>query len=342
MTVATIAPDREWLVPINDKRKLWHLAKTIVLDGDSSVDLGLPVERMGAWVSVDRTEIEGVRSVRLIVDQYLSQKRQPRPLNLAVFGPPGSGKSFAVKQMANEWKAGGERIEILEFNVAQFSSTDDLVTSLQRVRDAAVTQTLPLVFWDEFDATFENREFGWLSRFLAPMQDGAFLEDGVVRPIGPAIFVFAGGLHATLASFKECAEVLKGAKGTDFLSRLRGHIDILGPNPPVENTMDMTFMLRRALLLRAQLVAKAKHLATDGRINIDPGVLRAFLMVDQFLHGARSMEALIEMSGLSSRLRFERSALPTPYQMALHVDTSTFLHWIEHEAEFEHVDASTR
>ena len=323
-----IPAGHDWPAATDGCGGLQALAHRIVFEGNAAAGRGLPVERLGAWVSVDRTEIESVRSVRLIVDQYLNQRHRQRPLNLAVFGPPGSGKSFAVKQIAKEWAEGGTRVSVLEFNVAQFTSTADLPVSLQRVRDAAVEQTLPLVFWDEFDTPFDGRELGWLARFLAPMQDGVFLEGGVARPIGPAIFVFAGGTHPTLASFKDRAISVPGTKATDFLSRLRGHIDILGPNPRDE--ADRAFVLRRALLLRAQLLGRAPHLAPNGRPNLDPGVLRAFLEVPEYLHGARSMEAIIEMSGLAGRLRFERSALPAPHQLALHVDAPAFLALIHH------------
>ena len=320
---------KNWLVAIDDPQKLTAVARTIVREGLFTANLGIPVERMGSWVSVDRTEIESIRSVRLIVQQYLSQPRRQKPLNLAVFGPPGSGKSFAVKQLAKEWAASSQWFDILEFNVSQFTSTLDLGLALQRVRDAAVEQTMPLVFWDEFDTPLEDRELGWLARFLAPMQDGVFMDGGQGRPIGPAIFVFAGGTHPTLTSFKERAVSVPGAKATDFLSRLRGHIDVLGPNQYKET--DVTFVLRRALLLRALLSVHAPQLTYNGNPSIDPGVLHALLEVPEYLHGARSMEAIIEMSGLAGSLKFERSALPAPHQLALHVDAEAFLSSILHE-----------
>jgi hypothetical protein len=299
------------------------LARRIVIEGDAEACRGMPVERMGAWTSIDRTEIESVRSLRNIVRQYLAQPVRTRPLSVAVFGPPGSGKSFAVKQMSREWGASSLRVEVLEFNVSQFGSPADLAIAMHRVRDSAVQQMLPLVFWDEFDSQFEGREFGWLSRFLAPMQDGIFLENGAPRPIGPAIFVFAGGTHSSLAGFKERAGKLPAAKATDFLSRLRGHVDVLGPNASDES--DQGYVLRRALLLRALLMAKSPHLSDGRQLNIDSGVLRAFLEAPAYLHGARSLEAIVDMSALHGRLRYERSSLPARHQMALHVDADAFL-----------------
>ncbi len=297
-------------------------ADRIVREGDEVVCTNLPIERMGAWSSVDRTEIESMRSVGHIMREYLQQERPRRPLSLAVFGPPGSGKSFAIKQMAREWIASGSPIEVLEFNLSQFVA-DELPRALQRVRDCAVEQRLPLVFWDEFDTALDGRELGWLAQFLAPMQDGIFMEDGIGRPIGPSIFVFAGGTHPTMASFKERSVELPGAKATDFLSRLRGFVDILGPNPA--NEEDRSFVLRRALLLRSLLKLKAPQLLSGGTLQIDPGVLRAFLDVTSYVHGARSMEAILDMSSLSGRLRYERSALPPAHQLGLHVDAEEFL-----------------
>ena len=75
---------------------------------------------MGAWSSVDRIEIESMRSLRNIISEYLATPRKGRPLNVAVFGPPGSGKSFAIKQMAKEGLSTTARMDILEFNLSQF------------------------------------------------------------------------------------------------------------------------------------------------------------------------------------------------------------------------------
>lgn len=300
-----------------------ELAGRIVVEGDYEACRDMPVERIGGWASIDRTEIESMRSVRNIMGEYLSQTQRSRPLSIAVFGPPGSGKSFAIKQMARESMDGASPVAILEFNLSQFASAGDMATALQRVRDCTVGETLPLVFWDEFDTPLGGRELGWLAQFLAPMQDGIFLENGNSRPIGPAIFIFAGGTHATMSSFKARAVEIPSAKATDFLSRLRGYVDILGPNPAARD--DETFYLRRALLLRALLMQKARGLFHQGTLDIDPGVLRAFIDVTTYVHGARSMESIVDMSALSGKLRYERSALPPQHQLSLHVDAEEFL-----------------
>ncbi len=302
-------------------------AEQIARFGVSRVGKQIPLESMGHWSSVDRIEIESMRSVRNIIAEYLEKPGRPRPLSLAVFGPPGSGKSFAIKQMASVITPHHNPLGSLEFNLSQFRDADELPAAFQQVRDMRLREYLPLVFWDEFDSALKGQELGWLVNFLAPMQDGAFAQDGINRPIGPAIFIFAGGTHATMDSFKARALELPSAKATDFLSRLRGFVDVLGPNP--DSPEDRTFHLRRAILLRAVLQRNAPQIFDGDAMRIDDSLLAAFLDVPTYLHGSRSMEAIIEMSAISRKLAFERSSLPAVHQLALHVDSDAFMRIVE-------------
>lgn len=299
-----------------------NVAADVLRSGPEASLADIPLERIGSWASADRTEIEHIRSLRNIMAEYVAQPHPLRPLSLAVFGPPGSGKSFAVKEIARALMPG--RLNPLEFNLSQFESHEELPAALHRIRDAALRHELPLVFWDEFDTPRQGHDLGWLRYFLAPMQDGEFREGGLAHPIGPAVFIFAGGVHATMASFRKAAEANPAAKGRDFLSRLRGFLNILGLNPHGEG--DEAWPLRRALLLRSLLLRKAEQLFdTERQVHIDEGVLRAFLQVGEYRHGARSMESIIDMSALSGKLMFERSCLPAPHQLGLHVDAAEFL-----------------
>jgi len=265
------------------------------------------------------------------VSKYRSGLRLERPLSIAVFGPPGSGKSFAIKQMADALFQG--LIKDREFNLSQFDSIAALPSAFQQVRDLVLEQHLPLVFWDEFDTSLEGEELGWLKHFLAPMQDGHFREGGIFHPIGPAIFVFAGSQYSTMDEFKEKdknkkkQEIHKRAKKEDFLSRLKGYVNILGPNKLEQGDIqDRNYVLRRAFLLRNILARKAPQLLDENEvINIDPGVLSAFIEVNKFFYGARSIEAMVDMSSLSGKGSYERSCLPAKHQLALHVDAAAFL-----------------
>lgn len=320
----TIDPESDsWtILDIRTPGALHHTAEEIVRRGPDEALPGVPVERFGQWSSVDRTEIETMRSIRLLVEEYLSLKRPSRPLSLAVFGSPGSGKSFGVKQLTQAWSA-GHAVTILEFNLTQLEGPGDLVRAFERVRDVTVTEALPVVFWDEFDSPRDGQPMGWLKLFLAPMQDGGYSEGGAFHPLGPAVFVFAGGVFRSMDRFKDAAAADPATKATDFLSRLRGYVDILGVN--ASGPEDRHVTLRRAFLLRSVLQRRAPQLIRRGSLAIDPGVLRAFLNVAEYLHGARSLEAIVDMSSLGGKLRFERSSLPPQHQLNLHTDAAQFL-----------------
>jgi hypothetical protein len=227
-----------------------------------------------------------------------------------------------------------DRVSKLDFNLSQFDSADDLVDALHQVRDTSLSGKIPLVFWDEFDTPLDGEPLGWLKHFLAPMQDGAFRQGQLVHPIGRAVFVFAGGTAASIQEFGHdlSDEQLRSAKQPDFVSRLRGYLDVLGPNPhPVAGELDTDrfYGLRRAILLESMLRRKAPQLvhvrAGKQVVDIDSGVLQAFLDVPRYRHGARSMEAVIDMSRLSGLGSYQRSSLPSEAQLDLHVDGARFL-----------------
>jgi hypothetical protein len=337
-----------WCILEDVAKSVEEMAYNFVLKGsDPALDLA-PVGRFGKLVTLDRSEIESFSSIKNLIKEYLDSLRATRPLCIAVFGPPGSGKSFGVTEVAKSVAPGKLSDEPLEFNLSQFNSTDDLVTAFHKVRDVALTGKTPIVFFDEFDAEF-NGKLGWLKYFLGPMQDGRFRHGEVVHPIGKAIFVFAGGTRSTLGEFsmeradstKKSApaddaaanikatgaddnelEAFKTAKGTDFVSRLRGYVNIKGPNQIDE--ADKLYMIRRAIALRFQLKKNAKHIFSGSECLIDLGVLRAFIKVPHYKHGIRSIQAIIEMSVLSDRKSFEQVSLPPPEQLELHVNAEEF------------------
>ena len=310
---------------------LEELAHHIVVEGRDRALKHVPMAAFKLLRTVDRTEIESYRSIRNLMLEYLAKPNPKRPLCIAVFGSPGSGKSFGVTQVAED--VASDAIEPMEFNMSQFGSPQDLACALHKVRDEALGGRVPLVFFDEFDSEFDSTPMGWLRFMLAPMQNGKFKDGESMHPIGKSIFVFAGG---TCESFEEFArggpeakpgdplpKAFKDAKGPDFLSRLRGYVNVLSISP--EGEADALFMVRRAVVLRSFIERKASHLLDSGeRARIDPGVLRAFIRVPRYEHGARSVEAIMEMSMLAGRKSFEQAALPPIAQLSLHVDADMF------------------
>jgi hypothetical protein len=309
---------------------LEEIARRIVRESAENVLHDVPLGKFGDLLTADRREIESFRSIRTLVAEYCSQRRQKKPLSIAVFGAPGSGKSFGINEVARSLFP--ELIKKLEFNVSQFTGPEDLHHALHQVRDTGLSGFIPLVFFDEFDAALEGQSLGWLRHFLMPMQDGAFLDGQILHPLGAAIFVFAGGSSEKMESFGEnlSPEEFRKVKGPDFISRLKGYVNIMGPNQvQYGQSSDVYYVLRRAILLRSLLWRQFKTLFSkrDGGdvLNIDPGVLNAFLLISRYKHGVRSMESIVAMSQLAGKNSFERSALPSESQLDLHVNGLEFL-----------------
>jgi hypothetical protein len=327
------APGTAWTVLQNRLRanagatdQLYELAGRVVANGPEAALNDVPQAKIGELFTVDRPEIESLRSIKSLLAEYVTQ-RPSKPISIAVFGPPGSGKSFGVKQVAKSLaKKNDVDVEMLTFNVSQFVGPEDLHGAFHQVRDVSLRGKIPVVFWDEFDTPF-NGSLGWLRYFLAPMQDGEFQEQQITHPIGTSIFVFAGGTASELGNFGEelpDESQKKNAKLPDFLSRLKGFLNVLGPNPRKEAS-DPYYVLRRAILLRSILKRQAPSLFHEASLQIDAGVLRALLLTSAYKHGARSMEAVIAMSALGGKTKFERSSLPSQAQMELHVDSVDFM-----------------
>jgi predicted AAA+ superfamily ATPase len=326
---------------------LKDIAREYVIHGKAGALDNVPIARFGKLLTVDKNEIENFRSIQSLIKEYLKDKAANKPLSIAVFGPPGSGKSFAVKSVAKSVM--GKKTEILEYNISQFESPADIIRAFHEVIDYSLKGTTPLVFFDEFDSSYNNESLGWLKYFLAPMQDGEFKEGEKTHPIGRVILVFAGGTNRSLQEFtseREPKKLEKGkdfrgfiaAKGPDFVSRLKGYVNILGPNPinrddgqDTAPCRDRFFVIRRAVLLRALLLQQKNIVTEDGKIRIDEDVLRSLLVIPKYKHGARSMAAIINMSMLNKRERYEKAALPSPKQLSLHLDSDVFMNILDRD-----------
>jgi hypothetical protein len=325
----TILEENLLINQINDdglqdpQRAVNECARNTVVKGALAALPDVPVETIGAWSSADRQEIEGVRSVNNAMKDYLALKNPETPLCVAVFGPPGSGKSFVVKEIAKGLGIGEDAQ--LTFNLSQFESADELQTAFHQIRDLNLKGKMPLVFWDEFDNPCENLPLGWLRYFLAPMQDGEFTDKGTSHPLGGGIYVFAGATRHSFAEFQTGNNLEeRTAKKPDFTSRLRAYINIRGINGNPNTVEDRLYMIRRAFILRQYLETNAPQIRTNDQFEIEAGVLDAFLRVTKYYHGARSMENLIKMSSLADKRKFELSSLPPDNIIEMHVNVKEF------------------
>jgi hypothetical protein len=286
------------------------------------------------YVLVDRREVESVRAVQKLIKAHLDnigKLRDPekhRPLSIAVFGPPGSGKSTAVKKIIEGFKGHPARPEVMKdpFNLAQFTDSADLHDAFDEILKYIARQQVPIAFFDEFDSRFQGEEWGWLKFFLSPMEDGVYRG----KPVNTAIFVFAGGTSSTYSQFSlenrpstdVQVQAFARAKGPDFVSRLRGYLNVVGVNPA--DSEDELYLIRRAIVFRS-ILQQLQRLGPDKKADIDADMLRASLFVPQYKNNARSIRTLLEISARFPDKRISTSTLPLVHQLNMLTDGQAFL-----------------
>ncbi len=323
----------------NSKDLLHYLAILFAKEGKSNSFDVFPYAEFNKLKSYDREEIEDLRGLKVQISNYLT-RNDNKPLSVGVFGPPGSGKSFGVKQIAEYFK---KRISVCEYNLSQFSTYDDVINAFREVSDITLQGKIPLVFFDEFDCDCNGKPLGWLVNFLSPMQDGVYKAGEKIHPLGRGIFVFAGGNFSTYEQFNALVsdddyknqygdnnpyikslsiQQIKSAKVEDFISRLKWHLNIKGINK--KNEQDRLYTLRRAMVLRNLLSNYPSILDSKKRINIDNDLLFALMEIDKFKFGARSLETIIKSCGLENKNGFHKASLPTRDQLKRDVDTEQF------------------
>ncbi|MEN6348782.1 MAG: ATP-binding protein [Syntrophomonas sp.] len=321
-----ILPDPDKGDSLHDQQSIKAVtacARSIVINGPMAALQDVPVETIGSWYSADRQEIEGVRSVNNAMRDYLQQKHPETPLCVAVFGPPGVGKSFVIKEIARGLGIGEDAQ--LTFNLSQFETAEELTSAFNQIRDLNLKGKTPLVFWDEFDTPYQGRRLGWLRYFLAPMQDGEYTHQGITHPLGGGIYVFAGATRYSFGEFRSGNNSEdRAAKKPDFISRLRAFINIRGINGNPNTVEDRLYMIRRAFILRQYLETNAPQIKHDNCFLIEPGVLDALLLISKYTHGTRSLENLLKMSNLADKRKYELSSLPPEHIIEMQVNSKEF------------------
>jgi hypothetical protein len=289
---------------------------------------------VGNLRTTDPVEIEPIITLKRVMDSYIKRETFQRPLCVGVFGPPGSGKSFAVKEVAKTiaQKIDQNPFEFFEFNLTQFGNPEEINSSIEPIRASVAKAKVPIVFWDEFDCRYDNQAFGYLRYFLPSMQDGVTYVHGSPYNIGRSIFVFAGGVKSSWDEMvslihsedHDQVRMAQNQKIPDFMSRLRVVIDIDGidlsdqilKNTATEDELDD---LRRILLKRAFIIAHQMDTHWKKAARKTSGLLLRLLLAD-YKFGARSIEAVIEASGAADRLVYGLPELIAPSAARIHAE----------------------
>lgn len=285
-------PTQTELQPFPDdllKRAIGYVESGNGLEDQTKKVAGLDLPRGGQA----NYRVEQVEHIVGLLEKYHADAHAERPLSIVVFGPPGSGKSTFVRQITKAVK-GCELVKTA--NLTQISRTGELAKVFEdalnpQMADNAPSQvaeagsSTPVFFFDEFDAALDGAPLGWLSWFLAPMQDGVVVAQGKELPVRKAVFMFAGGTAETLDEFNQRAQLdavaYRARKVPDFVSRLRGAIDIGGVNEVGDARI-----VPRALVLH-RLVKDRPNPPNKEQIG-------QLLSNGHFVHGVRSMITLLD------------------------------------------------
>jgi hypothetical protein len=288
----------------------------------------------GALRTTDPSEIEPVVALQRVMDSYVTKGHVKRPLCIGVFGPPGSGKSFAVVEVANVISKKFDRnpFEFFQFNLTQFSGPEEINSAIDLVRASVAKGKIPIAFWDEFDCRYDGFEFGYIRYFLPAMQDGVTYVNGAPRHIGRSIMVFAGGVKDSWGDMtallkqpqNQTDRMIKTLKIPDFMSRLRVVLDIEGIKIPEELLRDSASgedlaTLERILFKRAFIIAHQMATHWPKAARKTSGLLLR-LLIARYKFGARSIEAVIESSHAADRLVYGLPELIAPSTARIHAE----------------------
>jgi ATPase family protein associated with various cellular activities (AAA) len=302
------------------------------------------------FAMADPKEAGSILDLAQRVKQHVASNRYNSPdkgsvFNFALFGSPGSGKSFLAREIAASIDARGETFTRREWNISQFTDPAQLTDAFKVIASESVGAKVPLVLWDEFDSVLDGERGGWLARFLMPMQDAHFFDGRERRPIGTAVFVFIGGTFPTAQDFRNWAcetERTKDGrppdsvllKARDFHSRLYTALDmprIIDEEEPASvpsqrcqkfttEWVNSYAKLARAVLLRHYFRERSKIGQTSFLEEIDKDLCR-FLLAIPLRHGARSLERVVEACLVSKPSKLSMMHLPPNHFLEEHIET---------------------
>jgi hypothetical protein len=178
----------------------FSLAKDLQPIAEPVGKLREPVGKLRSMNSVYRRDLEKAQSD--LFDYF--NRSLHRPFNCLLLGPPGSGKSFIAKQLADfgadpktptpnekgslrpkpEDKPKVTRAKFLEYNLSQLHGPGDLTQIFQEIARAA--EEPKIVLLDEFDVRIGSSSV--IRYLIEPMYDGKILG----RPLGKTAFIFSG------------------------------------------------------------------------------------------------------------------------------------------------------
>ncbi|MDO5649862.1 MAG: ATP-binding protein [Gallicola sp.] len=318
------------------------VARDIILYGFNYIQKMIGLRKIGDLIISDSEELRQLMSIIKSIERYFvlinSGKKSLKPLSIVVFGPPGSGKSFKVKNIVRYF-ASNKKLEdrrIYTINVSQLNSVKEFYEKLADMEDT--NSGIKFVFIDEFDAAYEGEPRGWLKYYLSIMEDGEYPSpgrsgnpQGNMKKINNCVLFFAGATSTSFKNFfpktKEELLTFQNIKGTDFVSRIKGALDIISLNQV--NLEDKSYIIRRAIVLRSALEEYAGDIIDENdRARISDALIDAFLYASSYKNEARSLMNIVMTSNIYDNY-YSISSIPDVRQLALHIDAENFYSLID-------------
>ncbi|GHU66154.1 hypothetical protein FACS1894184_03450 [Clostridia bacterium] len=324
--VDQLCPDN-WRIIDTHIKELPILSRAIEFIRKGIGDIkSLPRFEIGEFITFDRNEIESYNNIYNIFLKY-SHSIEQKPLSIAIYGTPGSGRSFGIKQIAqNVFPI--DKLEIAEYNESQFSDYADIESAFQFIREIKLDDKMPIVFFNSFG----SKENNWLKHFSTPMQTGEFVDKRGKHKFGKCIFVFIEDINTNTIN------------DSVFISGLNAALNIASINPSeriskkedelidkdtsARKCNDRHYLLKRALVLHSFCEEDKEF------FRIDDSVIWAMLRTSKYRYGVRSMRSLYEMYRIKKDA-LAPAILPSKTQLSLYVeDSATFVNLVERKFHF--------
>lgn len=271
---------------------------------------------VGGFSTRNRGFYEHIAEVWDLIHHYVARPSACKPLNLLISAPPGSGKSFLVKQLLAGRDSKGPGVPYLELNVANMAKRDAIGPAWTFIRTMRENRLTPCVFFDEIDAKVDNDYL--LKDLIMPMYDAAVIHDGAKLPLGPAVFIFAGSklFEPTLKGSAENTDG-KSVNFDEWRIRKEASIRTLGAaNDAVPKIRDFVDRIDRCIIFpdaaiafegvdenvksyeAIDLVLSMIHRHFGHVIGVEPAAAAALALTLQGGSSKRSAERLIFTSAL--------------------------------------------
>jgi hypothetical protein len=329
----------------------------------------IPFLKISELVTYDQQEIENINLIQELMRSY-ADSNTSRPLAFVVLGPPGTGKSFYIKNLAKDI---GSSFSLIEVNLSQLEEANDLTEVIGKLQNISIQKQIPLVIWDEFD----TGNFKWLKLFLEPLQDGYFSMKGQRHIFGKSIFVFCGSSYSSYLEFVNAVQSqpandhskssydLVGVenkpvntpknkidKGSDFVSRIKAYLDIQSLNAEIPTSHGLSipcshnyftnnsYIIRRAILFRNYIERFYPDLINNNtkKARICPSISHAFLRSERFFYEARSIENILHLCNLQKKRHFTISDIP-PYNLIKNNVSEDFYEYIaRYQTKYYEID----